>query len=60
MTVYRIAWRPGTDQLVGHCHCGAEHIGEDPIEMWTWLLGHPDGHEPLPALPEPATAGGVR
>jgi hypothetical protein len=45
--VFRVLWRPGTDELVGQCHCGAEHIAQDPIEMWEWLLAHPDGHEPL-------------
>lgn len=52
-TVYRIHWKLGTDVLVGVCHCGAEHESEDPVELWVWLLGHPDGHRPQPAPPAP-------
>ncbi|WP_329544403.1 hypothetical protein [Streptomyces sp. NBC_01356] len=44
--IYRIDWVPGTDILHGTCHCGAEHAAQDPIEMWEWMLGHPEGHEP--------------
>lgn len=44
--VYRIDWLPGTDILHGTCHCGAEHAAQDPIEMWEWMLGHPEGHRP--------------
>ncbi|MEN1889463.1 hypothetical protein ACFY1B_21310 [Streptomyces mirabilis] len=44
--IYRIDWIPGTDVLHGTCHCGAEHSAQDPIEMWEWMLGHPDGHRP--------------
>ena len=47
--VYRVLWRPGTDELIGQCHCGAEHITEDPIEMWEWLLAHPEGHDAIAA-----------
>ena len=43
-TVYRIHWRPGTDVLHGTCHCGAEQSAEDPVALWDWLLGHPEGH----------------
>jgi hypothetical protein len=43
-TVYRIQWELGTDLLVGVCHCGAEHESEDPVELWEWLLAHPEGH----------------
>lgn len=43
--VYRIDWVPGSDQLHGVCHCGAEHLASDPIAMWEWMLGHPLGHE---------------
>ncbi|WP_425245553.1 hypothetical protein [Streptomyces sp. NEAU-NA10] len=46
--IYRIDWLPGTDILHGTCHCGAEHTAQDPIEMWEWMLGHPDGHQPGP------------
>ncbi|MER5900712.1 hypothetical protein ABT150_11510 [Streptomyces mirabilis] len=42
--IYRIDWIPGTDVLHGTCHCGAEHSAQDPIEMWEWMLGHPEGH----------------
>lgn len=44
-TVYRIHWELGTDLLVGVCHCGAEHESDDPVELWDWLLAHPEGHE---------------
>ncbi|MEV7341343.1 hypothetical protein [Streptomyces sp. NPDC093544] len=44
--IYRVDWLPGTDVLHGTCHCGAEHTAQDPIEMWAWMLAHPDGHEP--------------
>ncbi|GAA3896213.1 hypothetical protein GCM10023084_56060 [Streptomyces lacrimifluminis] len=44
--IYRIAWLPGTDVLHGTCHCGREHSSQDPIEMWDWMLAHPQGHEP--------------
>lgn len=58
-TVYRIHWRLGTDLQVGVCHCGAEHESDDPVELWEWLLDHPDGHRrPWPAnqanQPDPA------
>ncbi|MFF4313119.1 hypothetical protein ACWDFR_01465 [Streptomyces sp. 900105755] len=44
--VYRIDWLPGTDVLHGTCHCGAEHTAQDPVEMWEWMLRHPEGHQP--------------
>jgi hypothetical protein len=44
MSLFRIEWMPGTDVLVGFCHCGASHESEDPVEMWEWLLAHPEGH----------------
>lgn len=50
-TVVRIEWLPGTDTLVGTCHCTARHEAEDPVQMWEWLLAHPEGH--LPARPAP-------
>jgi hypothetical protein len=43
--VYRIDWVPGTDWLHGTCHCGAERDGQDPVEMWEWMLAHPAGHD---------------
>ena len=59
--VYRVHWIPGSDTLIGVCHCGAERDAEDPIELWDWLLAHPDGHaarrpEPAPMRPEHAGA----
>jgi hypothetical protein len=44
-TVNRITWRPGTDRLLGTCHCGAMGEAEDPVAMWEWLLAHPDHPE---------------
>ncbi|WP_089103869.1 hypothetical protein [Streptomyces hyaluromycini] len=46
--IYRIDWLPGTDVLHGTCHCGAEHTAQDPVEMWEWMLGHPEGHRLQP------------
>ena len=46
--VYRVHWRLGTDRLAGVCHCGAERESDDPIELWEWLLAHPDGHQGAP------------
>ena len=40
----RVVWLPGSDQLLGRCHCGAEHVAEGPVEVWEWLLAHPTGH----------------
>jgi hypothetical protein len=57
--VYRVEWYPGSDELLGQCHCGASRVGDDPIEIWQWLLGHPVGHRApdTPAAgPEPALA----
>ncbi|GII25731.1 hypothetical protein [Planosporangium mesophilum] len=45
-TVYRVVWQPGSDTLVGVCHCGAERDADDPIEVWQWLLSHPDHDQP--------------
>jgi hypothetical protein len=42
MNVYRIVWEPGSDRLHGICHCGAERYADDPVELWLWLLAHPD------------------
>jgi hypothetical protein len=41
--VLRVDWRPGTDVLLGTCHCGQTGEAEDPVQIWEWLLGHP-GH----------------
>jgi hypothetical protein len=43
-TVYRVRWNPGTDVLIGECHCGAVREFTDPVELWDWLLAHPIGH----------------
>jgi hypothetical protein len=53
--VLRVVWLPGSDQLQGNCHCGAVHVADDPVEIWTWLLAHPVGHEPTTddAVPSP-------
>jgi len=42
---YRVDWVPGSDQLLGYCRCGAQRESEDPIELWQWLTGHPEGHD---------------
>ncbi|RIV40584.1 hypothetical protein [Micromonospora radicis] len=51
--VYRIHWLPGTDTLRGVCHCGAERVAEEPVELWEWLLAHPQGHR-ASTVPTPA------
>lgn len=40
--VYRIHWVPGTDRLLAVCFCGEKREFEDPVELWDWLLGHPE------------------
>jgi hypothetical protein len=47
--VYRIHWVLGTDRLSSVCHCGAQREFEDPVDLWDWLLGHPEDHHPGPA-----------
>lgn len=57
MSVYQVRWRPGSDELLGVCHCGAERVAEDPIALWAWLHAHPDDHtgqDGAPAAPDPA------
>lgn len=44
-TVYRVVWKLETDVLVGYCWCGVPHEATDPIELWEWLLAHPDTHD---------------
>jgi hypothetical protein len=44
-TVYRVVWQLHTDVLVGYCWCGTSHEATDPIELWEWLLAHPDTHD---------------
>jgi hypothetical protein len=53
--VLRVNWLPGSDRLRGLCHCGAEAEASDPVEMWEWLLAHPDHPATGPA--EPPTSG---
>ncbi|MEG3636388.1 hypothetical protein [Micromonospora palythoicola] len=55
--IYRIHWMPGTDTLRGICHCGAERVAEEPVELWEWLLAHPYGHQsPEAVAPTPHAA----
>jgi hypothetical protein len=49
VAVYQVRWTPGSDQLLGVCHCGAEHVADDPLDVWAWLLAHPDGHKAVAA-----------
>jgi hypothetical protein len=44
-TTLRVVWTPGPDDLLGICYCGTEYLVGDPIDVWSWLLAHPDGHE---------------
>ncbi|GHH73066.1 hypothetical protein GCM10018793_11100 [Streptomyces sulfonofaciens] len=44
--VFRVHWVPGADRLLGVCYCGAEQEFEDPVDLWNWLLGHPEAPEP--------------
>lgn len=55
-TVYRVVWLPGSDRLRGYCWCGAPHETEGPIELWEWLLAHPDTHAgpDSTGMPDPA------
>ncbi|MDG4858652.1 hypothetical protein P8605_10905 [Streptomyces sp. T-3] len=39
---FQVFWEPGSDVLTGTCHCGAVIRAEDPVEVWSWLLAHPD------------------
>ncbi|TMR97173.1 hypothetical protein [Nonomuraea basaltis] len=59
--VFRVVWLPGSDLLLGTCHCGATQVAEGPIEVWEWLLAHPIGHT-VPAaedVPDPAVLTGA-
>ncbi|QPP09692.1 hypothetical protein G4Z16_28445 [Streptomyces bathyalis] len=40
--VRRIHWIPGSDLLLARCFCGREREFDDPVQMWDWLLGHPE------------------
>jgi hypothetical protein len=53
-----VRWLPGTDVLLGVCHCGARHESQDPVELWAWLLGHPAGHRPPGGAEAPGGRGG--
>lgn len=44
-TIFTVEWLPGTDELRGICYCDAELQAEDPIDLWEWLIGHPEGHQ---------------
>lgn len=55
-TLHRVHWMPGTDRLHAICFCGAENEFEDPVVLWDWLLGHPEGHRPHPVPDTPAPA----
>jgi hypothetical protein len=57
--VFHVVWTPGTDDLLGICHCGAEHLSDDPVEVWSWLLDHPAGHETPGTLPGRRVAAGA-
>lgn len=39
---FQVVWEPGSDLLIGVCHRGAEDRATDPVEIWHWLLSHPD------------------
>ena len=57
--ILRVHLIPGTDQLLGTRHCGAQHTALDPVELWDWLHAHPVGHEAQPdpdAAPDPQSA----
>jgi hypothetical protein len=41
---YVVRWVPGTDHLIGTCHCGATREADDPVNLWDWLYGHPEDH----------------
>ena len=59
MTVYQVRWCPGSVEFLGICHCGAEHVTDDPIAVWDCLLAHPDGHTAPAGRPEPAEPVGA-
>lgn len=55
--VYRVVWVPGADRLRGYCWCGTSHEADGPVELWEWLLAHPDTHRDdltSPGSPDPA------
>ncbi len=56
--VMLVRWVPGSDTLLGVCHCGAEQLAQSPIEVWEWLLAHPVGHDAR-GIPEPVDGGAL-
>jgi hypothetical protein len=52
-TVFRVVWLPGSDRLRGYCWCGTPHESDGPVELWEWLLAHPDTHGGGPATEAP-------
>ena len=52
--VLTVRWVPGSDTLLGMCHCGAQHLAQSPVEVWEWLLAHPVGHEGPAGIPASA------
>ncbi|GAA4098094.1 MULTISPECIES: hypothetical protein [Actinomadura] len=44
----RVEWTPGSDRLTGVCFCGAQRQADDPVEIWRWLLAHPDHYRQDP------------
>ncbi|MCW2793516.1 MAG: hypothetical protein JWO76_2614 [Nocardioides sp.] len=60
-SVYRVVWKLNTDILVGYCWCGQTHEAQDPVELWDWLLAHPDQHgdgsAAEPPVPAPQLVG---
>ena len=66
-TVFRVVWLPGSDRLRGYCWCGTQHESEGPVELWAWLVAHPDTHgaqkstrtpDPAPGELQPAGSPG--
>jgi hypothetical protein len=51
--VQRVHWVLGTDRLRAVCHCGAERVFDEPVELWDWLHAHPTGHTPPAHTPSP-------
>ena len=54
--IYRVNWVPGTDRLVGTCHCGATAEADDPCGSghgcWlTPLIPPGPARDPRPPTP---------
>lgn len=54
--VQRVSLLPGSDRLSGRCFCGAEGEADDPVQMWEWLLAHPDHPQGGASTPEEPVA----